>query len=83
MNIKLKKRFIRRNVIGRKAFYWPRAISHHESLEPGTLVECISNAIGTKPKLVDIIKAEDSRKKINPKKFTVFLEDLTESGYNF
>jgi hypothetical protein len=91
-NIKLKKRLIRRNVKGRKVYYWPRNISEHKEIPSGTLVICMNDAIGTKPKLVTIAKMEDLTKarmmgwpdpsigtpEASVTKYVVFLEDLAE-----
>jgi len=80
VNVRLKKRFKRYNVMGRKAFYWPHAVSAHKKLEPGTEVVCQDNAKGLKPKLVTVCRAKDLavRSSSKAEHFVVFLEDLTE-----
>jgi len=77
INVKLKKRLQRKNTKHRKADYWPRAVAAHRKLEPGTRVYCIEDAVGTKPKMVRVIRADDIGDR-EVESFVVLLEDLTE-----
>lgn len=84
-NIRLKKRLKKKNTKDRKVFYWPRAVSHHKNLDPGTQVICLEDAYGNKPKLVKIARLQDYVSSSRhgghgPREyetFIVFLEDLT------
>lgn len=81
MNVKLKKRLQRKNTKGRRAEYWPRAVAAHKGLEVGTPVMCLENAIGTKPKMVRVVRVKDSHKYStghDVETFVVLLEDLAE-----
>lgn len=80
-NVRLKKRLQRRNTKGRKVFYWPRVVSQHKNLEPGTHVYCLEDAIGDKPKLVKVARVKDTDGRGihgQYETFVVLLEDLTE-----
>jgi len=82
VNVRLKKRFKRANVKDRVAFYYPRAVSAHKALEPGTEVTCMNDALGVKPKLVTVARTKDiaAKRYTNGEfaTFNVFLEDLCE-----
>ena len=81
INVKLKKRLQRKNVKGRAASYWPRAVAAHKNLEVGTTVFCLEDAIGDKPKMVRVIRHRDHFNYTQNKQvdtFVVLLEDLTE-----
>ena len=78
VNVKLVKRFKRSNVKGRRAYYWPRAISAQKKLEPGTEVLCVDDAKGINPKLVTVMERKIAAGKISEELFVVLLEDLAE-----
>jgi len=82
VNVRLKKRFKRANVKDREAYYYPRAVSAHKALEPGTEVTCQDDARGTRPKLVTVARTKDIVNKRYTNRevitFVVFLEDLCE-----
>lgn len=81
-NVRLKKRLKRKNTKDRKVYYWPRAVSHHKNLDPGTLVICLEDAYGIMPKLVKVARFKDYDYQMLHKQdietYIVFLEDLTE-----
>jgi len=81
MNVKLKKRFQRKNTKGRYAHYWPRAVSASKTLNPGDELYCLEDAVGVKPKLVKVIRRDDMfshTRGLGVETFIVLLEDLTE-----